>query len=387
MKHVKAKMIVTTSIISMLALVITAACSYMIALRKEGLGIPLFISIVIGIIIIILFSTILSRSVAVWEADYNSLALQTKKLLELDTNAIQNIEAVSKRFEGVSNCIIHGAETVSGEIGNVIKTMGEQSDRITAGKQKLSSFGKSIQTFDENFMDMQIQVVSVLEQLEHSLEISMNLEKTSKQSAANIENIHAEISELETTSQGINKIVSSITSISSQTNLLSLNASIEAARAGEAGKGFAVVANEIRLLSGQTNNATKEITQLTGSIQGQIDAMVTDIVSSKEIFDSNAQNSKEVLGAFEKIREFTEKIASINYDLDDSLANFKTSKETIDATFEAMDLSTSVCAVASTDAEKIASEQMNNIVKLTKSEEDIKGIAKDIENSVIGLKR
>lgn len=379
MKHVKAKMIVTTSIISMLALVITAACSYMFALRKGGLGTPLFISIVIGVVIIIVFSTIVLRPVAALETAYKRLVLQSKKSLEMDANVVQNIEAVSKQFEGVSNCIIHGAEAVNGEIGNVIKTMGEQSDRITVGKQKLSSFGQSIQTFDEKFMDMQIQVVSVLEQLEHSLEVSMNLEKTSKQSVANIENIHTEISELEITSQGISKIVSAITSISSQTNLLSLNASIEAARAGEAGKGFAVVANEIRLLSGQTNSATKEITQLTGSIQGQIDTMVSDIVSSKEIFDSNAQNSKEILGAFEKIREFTEKIASINYDLDDSLANFKTSKETIDATFEAMDLSTSICADASRDAEKIASEQMNNIVKLTKSEEDIKGLAKDIE--------
>ncbi|MGE5328188.1 MAG: methyl-accepting chemotaxis protein [Deltaproteobacteria bacterium] len=84
----------------------------------------------------------------------------------------------------------------------------------------------------------------------------------------------AVINELGKLSQEIGEIIEIITGISTQTNLLSLNAAIEAARAGEAGRGFSVVAEEIRKLAAGSSEAAKDITKLITDVQNKtIDAV------------------------------------------------------------------------------------------------------------------
>jgi hypothetical protein len=102
------------------------------------------------------------------------------------------------------------------------------------------------------------------------------------------------VHKLDSASQNIAIFTNTISTISSQTNLLALNAAIEAARAGEHGRGFAVVADEVRNLAGKTEEATKEIKVFVDEISANAD-------STRHNFDSMVEAIKQILTSLNSV--------------------------------------------------------------------------------------
>jgi methyl-accepting chemotaxis protein WspA len=106
--------------------------------------------------------------------------------------------------------------------------------------------------------------------------------------------INAKLAVLNEKAGNINQIVTTITKVADQTNLLSLNAAIEAEKAGEHGRGFAVVATEIRRLSDQTAVATYDIEQTVKDIHSAVSASVMGMDKFSEEVRRGMQDVQQV---------------------------------------------------------------------------------------------
>ncbi len=124
-------------------------------------------------------------------------------------------------------------------------------------------------------------------------------------SADNVQNMNKE-------THSINGILSVISEIAEQTNLLALNAAIEAARAGEQGRGFAVVADEVRNLASRTKDSTQEVESALDSLMKGTDAVVSSMTNTKSRCQDTADGAGEVAASLETMSNYVDDIHDLS---------------------------------------------------------------------------
>lgn len=234
---------------------------------------------------------------------------QCDRIIDLSSEASKKIASLaSQGHESANFAVANNLEWKA--LGTEIRSLREEQAKLRLIGRKVHSGTVEISSkIDEAVKvreDISSSITRVNEHLGHvsenakiGYEMLSKLEGNVGECNNDVTQASSLVELLSQRAEEIVNIIDVIDDIAEQTNLLALNASIEAARAGEQGKGFAVVAEEVRKLAARSSTATKSITDLLITIQGEAGQASALLAKSSASVSNLAESVRDVEGNYE----------------------------------------------------------------------------------------
>jgi methyl-accepting chemotaxis protein len=228
--------------------------------------------------------------------EIGQLASSFNKMGQALETMVSHIRTAAQEVSGRANAL-------SGLSGGAYEGMEQQSGEITSMAGAVEEFSATALTIADNMGSTERMAQGNAQQTRIGRASMEEASASLEQIAGSLSSTATVIDTLGQRSQEIGGIVSVITSIAEQTNLLALNAAIEAARAGEQGRGFAVVADEVRSLASRTRQATDEISGMISSIQQETSNAINTMQQGNALMQEGLSRNAKVAAALATIDE------------------------------------------------------------------------------------
>ena len=243
-----------------------------------------------------------------------------QKVFSDNMNEIGTVESSLSMLEAQNRTLLGRLDDYAGLIKNSVTSTKEAVERSNEGSQQIEQQVEMVSSAVS-------QSASATEEISHSINatsqaskdaynaVTQSIDSVSKVTSG-IGRLNHDMSEtaektslLQTNTDDIESILSIISQIAEQTNLLALNAAIEAARAGEQGRGFAVVADEVRNLASKTQTSTQEIHTAIAEVQSAVKQTVDNITKNRKDLETLSNDVENTLTLFSHINEMMDEVS------------------------------------------------------------------------------
>ena len=307
-------------------------------------------------------------------------------LVHLISKVAANMSELKMATATVNNSVdenAQGGTRIADAVEGMLSALERQQEEVSRAREQISDMGNiagkvadyaeaihgNAEKTRDNARDGMQKIVAYVEQMQEV-----------NRSMRDMESVFASFGE---NTKGMTEALASISSIASQTNLLSLNASIEAARAGEAGRGFAVVATEIRNLADDSQAAAAHIGKMIEAVSRQADQMTERLRESLDQLEKGNQMTGEARESFEIITSGTDEVGNSVEDIisgvevlseriREAMDSMGTVKEAADSNVTEINEVSAVVAEQSANLEEV-SEAMDKLLALTGDVEGLVG--------------
>ncbi|MEK4113354.1 methyl-accepting chemotaxis protein [Paenibacillus amylolyticus] len=317
---------------------------------------------------------------------FNIMSANLRTLIHQVGDSAERVAASSEELTASTEQTVTATEQVAITMGEIATGMDTQVRMASDGFQTMNELTTGFQQVTENTLHMSeeatkvsVKTISGSESVQSAIGQMNSIQGT-------VSNLSVVIQELSRHSQDIVKMVDSISEISAQTNLLSLNAAIEAARAGEQGRGFQVVATEVRKLSEQSALSANQIVPLVASIEkGMRNAAESMVVVSAEV-QEGITLVHQAGATFDEIREAVGGVAGQTQEVSASIEQMSTGVEQINRSMKTIMEVTETGAAGTEEVSASSEEQLSAMQEIASAANDLSLMAEQLQQTVSRFK-
>ena len=209
---------------------------------------------------------------------------------------ISEISTAISSAKSISKTNQKSSENMHQIFAQIKKRVEEEFAIVNTTTEQARSIQEIVDISCIDFNDTKENMQNANDQLDSARNEIFNLIKSVHESVELEHEMNHKLEQLSSEAEQVKDVLTVISDIADQTNLLALNAAIEAARAGEHGRGFAVVADEVRKLAERTQKSLTEI-------NATINVIVQSVTDASEQMKSNAENIEALSNVSQKVEE------------------------------------------------------------------------------------